>query len=396
MVITNLLLAGCSVHITPTSITAVMDQESIFPPEVSLAIINGTILDGNGGEPIADGVVLIHNEKIVAIGSSEEIKIPVKVDVLDASGGFILPGFINTHIHGGYNPELLHQMLLKGITTVRDEGARSSRELAEWLLIRDEVNGKPEYAHLVSAGFMIGSPGGYGDLFVDSPTRAEQAVVDELHAGADQIKVCLEDGYAGKHDLPKLSADELRIIIQTAHDHGGRVSGHITQAAYIPLMLDAGVDDIAHLAWDPIPEETLVRMVSEGVYLIPTFTVFRNYDAPMDQCVDNLRRFIQAGGMVALGNDFGGGPGNFEVGIPMYEIKMMQQAGMTPMQIIQAGTSNAAIVIGMGDSVGTLETGKIADILIVNGQVMDDINSISDISAVIHLGKVVHLGLDNE
>jgi imidazolonepropionase-like amidohydrolase len=117
--------------------------------------------------------------------------------------------------------------------------------------------------------------------------------------------------------------------------------------------------------------------------------VFRNYGAAEDPLVANLRTFVEAGGLVALGNDFGGGPGTFEVGIPMYEIEMMKIAGMTPMQIIQAGTRNAAVVIGLEDEVGTLEVGKIADILVVDGDPLKDISALSNIRLVLHLGVEV-------
>ncbi len=234
-------------------------------------------------------------------------------------------------------------------------------------------------------------PGGYGQLQVSSVDEAIEAVDTELDQGVDQIKVSLEDGYAGKHDLPKLTPAQMKAIVETAHGRGARVSGHITQAAYIPLMLDAGVDDIAHNTWDPIPDETIARMVDTGVFFIPTFTVFRNYDAPVQQCVLNLKAYVEAGGLVALGNDYGGGPGKFEVGIPMYEIEMMQKAGMSVMQIIQAGTRNAAVVIGLEEQLGTLEPGKIADILIVEGDPLADLSALTRIQAVFHLGKKVAL-----
>ena len=85
--------------------------------------------------------------------------------------------------------------------------------------------------------------------------------------------------------------------------------------------------------------------------------------------------------MVALGNDYGGGPGDFELGIPMFEIEMMTSAGMTPMQIIQAGTYHAAITVGLEDQIGTLEAGKIADILVVGGNPLVDLQKLTDIRA---------------
>jgi imidazolonepropionase-like amidohydrolase len=100
-------------------------------------------------------------------------------------------------------------------------------------------------------------------------------------------------------------------------------------------------------------------------------------------------RFVQLGGRVALGNDYGGGPGDFELGIPMYEVEMMVVAGMTPMQIIRAGTSNAAHVLRMDDELGTLERGKLADLLLVAGNPLEDPQALAEIRMVIHSGVVI-------
>jgi imidazolonepropionase-like amidohydrolase len=130
-------------------------------------------------------------------------------------------------------------------------------------------------------------------------------------------------------------------------------------------------------------------MVAKGIYLVPTFTVFRNYNAPIQTCVENLRRFVELGGQVALGNDYGGGPGQFELGIPMYEIEMMSQAGMTPMQIIVASTLNAARVSHVENELGTLEPGKIADVLVVKGNPLQDLNALRNVQMVIHSGVII-------
>lgn len=131
-------------------------------------------------------------------------------------------------------------------------------------------------------------------------------------------------------------------------------------------------------------------MVKKNIYMTPTFTVFKNYGAPVETCVQNLSNFIKAGGKVALGNDYGGGPGNFELGIPMYEIEMMSKAGMTPMQIITASTLNAAHVANLEKELGTLEKGKTADLLILAGDPLKDINALKQIKTVIHQGKIIH------
>lgn len=354
------------------------------------ALINGLLIDGTGAQPIANAVILIRDGRILAAGPSDQVTIPRGAQVIDLHGGSVLPGFINAHVHYGFNKANLQTWARGGVTTVRDESIIGDRPLTELMALRAEVNADPRFARLVSAGRMLRSPGGYGALTVTSPDDARQKVVEELDAGVDQIKIAMEDGYAGRSGLPKLSPEEITVILTTAHDRGTRVSGHITQSIYMRILVDAGVDDIAHLAYDPIPVATLEEMVAKDISLIPTFTVFRNYNAPLDLCVANLAAFVRLGGKVALGNDYGGGPGEFELGIPMYEIEMMSKAGMTPMQIILAATQNASHVVGLENEIGTLQPGMQADVLVVNGNPLNDLNSLKNVQWVLHAGQVIH------
>lgn len=371
-----LLLASCT---SPTSAV----QQDI------LVLVNGTLIDGTGADPLPNAVLVIQGEQIVAVGSKEEVEIPRGAKIIDVQGAAILPGFINAHVHFAFDEKNLQAWAQGGVTTVRDEAIISSGGPAKWMAWRDESNQNPEHARLVSAGYMMTVPNGYGDLFVTSPEDARQKVIEELDAGADLIKISMEDGYAGRSGLPKLTDEEIAAIISAAHERGKLVSGHITQAEYLEILVNAGVDDIAHVAYDPVPNEVWQETVAKDIYMIPTFTVLRNYGAPIATCVSNLRNFLAHGGQVALGNDYGGGPGEFELGIPMYEIEQMSAAGMTPMQIIIASTKNAAIVSGIDDQVGTLEMDKIADVLIVSGDPLDDLQSLTNIRMVIHNGKII-------
>ncbi len=354
-----------------------------------VAIVNGTLVDGTGAPPVPDGVLLVQGDRILAAGPRSTFAIPRGATQIDARGGTILPGFINAHVHDGFNTDNLSAWALGGVTTIRDEGMRSASDIAGQIAWRDESNKDLSHARLVSAGAMMGVPGGYGQLHVSSVDEARQKVNEELDAGVDMIKVSLEDGYAGRSGLPKLTPEELAAIIALAHERQVHVSGHITQADFMDQMARAGVDDIAHLAYDPVSPETFQLMVQQGIYLVPTFTVFRNYGALISACVQNLASFVRMGGKVALGNDYGGGPGTFELGIPMYEVQMMAQAGMTPMQVIQAGTLNAAYVLGLEGEIGTLERGKLADVLVVAGDPLQDLAALANTSLVMHQGVVI-------
>jgi len=363
----------------------------VVPPENkdTLVLHNGLLIDGTGSEPVPNAVVVIQNERIMAIGSNKNVEMPHDARVIDLNGSTILPGFINAHVHYGFTKENLQAWAYGGVTTVRDEGILSSGALKELMAQRDANSQNPRYARVVSAGRMIAPPNGYGWLYVTSSEEARLKVFEELDSGVDMIKISMEDGYAGRSGLPMLNANEIAAIVAAAHERGSRVSGHITQARYLQILVEAGVDDIAHIAYDVVPDEVWSTMVSNNIYLVPTFTVFRNYGAPMDICVRNLRNFLKHGGQVALGNDYSGGPGNFELGIPMYEIEEMSEAGMTPMQVIVASTKNAAIVSGIEKEVGTLETGKFADLLIISGNPLEDLQNLQSIQIVIHKGHII-------
>ncbi len=355
----------------------------------TLVLVNGTVIDGMGAEPMVNAVLVIREERIISVGSREAVDIPRGARVIDLEGATILPGFINAHVHFAFNEENLRAWANGGVTSVRDEAIISSGTLENLMTWRDESNQNPQVARLVSAGYMMTVPDGYGGLFVTSPDEARQKVFEELDAGVDLIKISMEDGYAGKSGLPKLTGEEIAAIVSAAHERGVRVSGHVTQAEYLEVLAAAGVDDIAHVPYDVVPDEAWQEMVAKDIYLTPTFTVFRNYGAPVTTCVLNLRNFLKHGGQVALGSDYGGGPGEFELGIPMYEIEQMSQTGMTPMQIIRASTRNAAIVSGIDDQVGTLEAGKIADVLILSGNPLDDLQNLLKIRMVIHNGTII-------
>ncbi len=351
-----------------------------------LALVNGFLIDGTGAAPISHAVVLIEDGKVAAVGRNGEVAIPKNAKVIDVSDHTIMPGFINAHVHGAFNAGRLAEWAQSGVTSVRDMSA-NGKTIDDIKNFRNNLN-RSDCARLFTAGFMITVPGGYGCLPVTSPEDARKKVTMLINAGVDAIKISLEDGYAGRSGLAKLSPEELREIITTAHKRGKRVTIHITQAQYLKQAVEAGVDEIAHIACDPIPMDVLQRMARENIYMIPTFTIFRHYGAPIDQCVNNLRQFIQAGGRVALGNDTGGFEG-YDPAMPMYEFECMQKAGMTPMDIIVAATRNGAYVCNQAGTLGTLEGGKNADVLVVEGDPLQDLNALRKVRLVVKEGKII-------
>jgi imidazolonepropionase-like amidohydrolase len=381
--IAGLALAGCGAGNVsePVSVSG------------TLALVHGTLIDGTGTAPVADAALVMDGPTITWAGPRGQVRIPAGAVVMDVGGATMLPGFINAHVHDAYSAANLEAWAWAGVTTVRDEGIlRTGVELRDLIAQRDAEWTAPRYARLVATGWMITAPGGYGRLGVADAVEARQAATDELDQGADQLKVAVEDGIAGQSDLPVLTAPALAAVVEVAHARGTRVSAHVTDAALLPRILDAGVDDAAHVMWDPVPDAVYRRMIGLGIAMVPTLTVLEAYGS-LAGAQANLRRFVSLGGRVALGNDYTDVPQNgfphFELGMPAWEIRRMAEAGMTPMQIIVAATREAARVCGLGGRLGTLEAGKLADVLVVDGDPLRDLNALAAVRLVIHGGVVI-------
>ncbi len=377
------LIEGCH---EPGPSAPVQERTLSIIKSTSYALVNGVIIDGTGAAPVQDGVLVVKGRIIDAVGPRQQVAVPAGAEVVDVEGATILPGVINAHVHDAFDESRLKIWAWNGVTTVRDEGMRRRLPFETQVAIRDSARLKPECARLVSAGYIMTVPGGYGGLEVTSSADAREKVFEQLDKGVDLIKLAQEDGYAGQSDLPKLSGEEMSAIIAAAHQRGTLVSAHITQSSYWRIVAEAGVDDVAHVAYDPVPDAVLETMVTKKIVLVPTFTIFRNYNAPVSVCIDNLRRHVNRGGSVALGNDYGGGPGSFEEGIPFYELTCMLQAGMSTMSILVACTRNAAQVAHIDSILGTLEAGKLADVLVVRGDPLSDLNALSRVRLVIREG----------
>lgn len=348
--------------------------------QASLVVV-GTVIDGTGVDPLPDAAVVIQGDRILAVGPLADLCLPADVPIIAPPNATILPGFINAHVHNAYRASALQTWAQAGVTTVRDLGQRLGWD---YFATRDRLRTEPRNARLIAAGPLVTVPGGYPiagnnfpSLTVTSPDDARIQIQQLVDDGADVIKITLTSGRA-----PSLSAEEAAAIVATAHQGGIPVTAHATTAADLRRALDAGVDDIAHLAVDRVPDELIRQMVEAGVAWVPTLE-------PLDfKGKDNLRRFVKAGGRVALGNDSGYLEG-IELGMPMREIHAMHDAGMTPMQIILAATRDAAYVCRQSDLLGTLQAGKAADILVVDGNPLRNLDVLQDVLLVIHDGIVI-------
>jgi enamidase len=388
--------------------------------EVTLVVTNGIVIDGTGGEPIPEGLVAIDSNRIVAVGRSSDFEIPMDVEIIDAAGGTILPGVINSHAHnvsGVGTRRIL--FLLDGVTSVCDLGIQLQRMQA---FEEERMNAGPA-ARGYKAGPIVTVPGGYPDppfiglnYDIEGEKEAEAAVRDLHDRGADYIKVALEPGIFGD-PWPVLNLQELRSIIATAHSHDLLVRAHVNNAK-LDIALEADVDVIEHV---PVPsflhedlepmfdergvfhippelEAQMLRMIEQEILLVPTLDVIID-DAyihgdiePDEEAIAQavlavVRFFHDSGGVIALGNDYGNA--GVEPGMPLDEMAFLQAAGLSQMEVIEAATRHAAYVCGQSDELGTLEMGRLADLIVVDGNPLDDLNAMDSVSYVVKDGEVV-------
>ena len=357
-------------------------------------LINCRLIDGTGSAPIANAVVAFEAGLIAKAGPADSIAIPQGAKVIDLKGATVMPGFINAHVHSAYQEQNLQNWLKAGVTTVRDEAPRIS---GNFLAERDRLNKNPAYARIVSATPILSVPGGYGGSYFDSADSASKLVGQYIKDGVDLIKISIEDDLQGRTwNMP--TYEEIKAVVETAHGGNRRVSAHISHVRNLDWAIDAGVDDIAHMVVEPISEQTAQRMAQKGIYWVPTLELWNGVSKDygldwLDTSMENLAIFKQAGGKVALGTDFAGYTVPFDSGFPITEVTLMRQAGMTPMEIIVAATSNAAHVCGLSGTLGTVEEGKVADLLIIQDDPLaldwSSQNPFLSVRMVVHGGKIV-------
>ena len=390
----------------PTSTTIAATTVAMGQISGSFALVNGTLVDGTGSDPVSDGVVVIDGGRIVAVGAGDQVTIPPDIPVVDVDGATILPGFVNAHVHAAFDEEHLEAWAHSGVTTVRDLGAWLDDGTGTvplpplvtcpaWgcaaasvvFTHRDELSADSRHARLVAAGPFVSASREPGDgyLAVTTQQQAEPAIDALVDDGADLVKIYIEEPTSGYVPVQ----DAITATVDAAHARGVLASAHILTRPHLEYALEARVDDLAHMIYDALPEDLITRAIEQNVYWIPTLELHQ-CTGNLAVATDNLRSFSQAGGNVALGTDFDGYRNcDFELGMPMTEIGLMLDAGMTPMQIIVAATSNGAHVCGLEDEIGTLEPGKIADILVVAGDPLDDMQVLTDVQIVIHNGVVI-------
>jgi imidazolonepropionase-like amidohydrolase len=339
-----------------------------------------TILIGPNLEPASGAAVTMDRSRIIAVGDP-----PATAEaVVELQGTTLIPGFIDAHVHIALADPAA--VVRRGVTTARDL-AWSPDEI--WPLVERSLDDAFNGPHLIAAGQMLTvargyptraawAPEGTGRV-VSGPANAAQAVAEQANAGACVIKVAL-NAEAG----PTPSADVMGAIVRAAHARGLKVTGHVTGLNELDKALDTGVDELAHILMsnEVIPEPTIDRMVDRGLVVVPTLSC--RFGSDRDTAVDNLRRFLNAGGRVVYGTDLGNeGP---KPGIDALEIAALSAAGMSGRRIIASATVDAARWLGLSDT-GVIASGARADLVAVAGDPLSDPSALTDIVAVWRAGR---------
>ncbi|WP_019415397.1 amidohydrolase family protein [Paenisporosarcina sp. TG20] len=405
-------------------------------------IKNGSLIDGNGGELVLHAAIAIEDEKIVFVGQEKDLpKFEGEVSYMDASGGFILPGFIDTHVHLmlEYEPvenrlstpfslnffkatEYMRNTINAGITSVRDCGGTDAG--VKQAVERGYVVG-PRMQISITA---LTTTGGHGDAWTasgqtvkllldeypgmpngicDGVEEVRKTVREVLRAGADIIKVHSTGGVLSATDHPEFTQfniDELKVMVEEASFRRGlKVMAHAQGAEGIKNAIKAGIHSIEHGIY--LDDECIELMLENGTFLVPTLLApvsvlelaetagmpdwgVKKAQEAMEAHKESIAKAYRAGVKIAMGTD----AGVMAHGTNLRELTLMHEIGMTPMETIVATTKTAAECMGWEDKVGTLDVGKLADIVITKVNPLTDLRSLEDnsnIRVVIKGGKVL-------
>jgi imidazolonepropionase-like amidohydrolase len=395
---------------------------------MSLAIRNILVIDGTGAK-LERATVVVDGDRIAAVGADSRVKIPRRSRVIEGRGLALLPGLIDCHVHYclDASPDTIRTLeqddptvtaikavaharatLEAGVTTVRDVGSRGHISISVARAIKAGVIPGPR---TLNAGLVICMPGGHAWFIgrqADGPDEIVKAVREQVRAGADVIKFIATGGVLTPGTSPgaaQLTPEELRAGVEEAVRAGRRVAAHAHGAEGMRNALRAGVHSIEHGTL--LDDEALDLFLERRTFLVPTLSAIQSgfehgktggmQDDALEKCAGmaeaqrkSFRKAVKAGVRIAMGTD-AGTPLNPH-GRNAQELSRMVQFGMTAMQAIEAATRSAATLLGLEQEIGTVEAGKQADLLVVNGNPLDDIALLETparLECVIQGGKIV-------
>jgi imidazolonepropionase-like amidohydrolase len=391
-----------------------------------IAVKAARVINGRGNVT-APGVVVVRGNKIESVGTSA----PSDAQIIDLGDSTILPGLIDAHVHtllqgditaADYDEQLFRESLAyralratKALRIALSHGFTTVRDLeTEGAMYTDVDLKKAVNAGIIAGPRMVVSTramsvtGGYGPSgyapdvtypmgvqIVDGVENGRKAVREQIAHGADWIKVYADRSYFVDKDgtlssIPTFTLEEMKAIVDEAHRLRHKVAAHAMARPGISNALNAGVDSIEHGI--SIPNDLIDMMVAKGVYLCPTLTV-TEVVAPGRGGVwlkipefhhDSFQRALRKGVKIAFGTDAGGF--DWSAVNEAKEFEYETRFGMTPMQAIESATRVAAELLDMSDRVGTLEPGKLADLVAVPGNPLQDITAMERVSFVMKDG----------
>lgn len=356
---------------------------------VDIAIEKAYVLDVMDGTYTLNTTVLIDDGIITHIFNDDSVQYAAD-RVVDGTGLYVLPGFINAHVHVQDDMDQLSLWVQSGVTSIR---VLSDWDTPPLVTRRKAWNTDAQTATMLVSTPIITKPNGYGSHYVDSPEEGRETVRQMADMGYDIIKISIEDQLQGKA-WSCLNLEETTAIVEEAHQLGLEVTAHVTNRQKLRIAIDAGVDEIAHMVFDRIPDEMLVKMVEKNIRFNPTLELWKGVQAhhggyAYKIAKDNLKRFHQLGGIVVFGTDFGGYFTGFDTAFPMTEVIAMQESGISNAEIIKSATYHAAHSSGKADILGTINVGKTADLILCDQDPLMDMGALMDLDYVIHLGEVI-------
>ena len=390
----------------------------------------GHLLDVKSGRMLANQQIVIEGDKIISVGPAASV--PTGANVVNLSNSTVLPGLIDAHVHlTGDNTKLGYEelgisvprealtgaknakiTLEAGFTTVRNVGASGYSDVA----LRDAINdGDVPGPHILVSGPALGITGGHCDEnllpsefhysaegVADGIPAVQHKVRENIKYGADLIKICATGGVMSKGDDPnaaQYTQEEMKAIVADAHRLGRKVAAHAHGAQGVTWASDAGVDSIEH--GHLMDDNSIATLKKNGTYLVPTLYLTEWWSENMEKmhapdylktkmktvslaAERNAQKAMQAGVKIALGTD----AAVYPHGLNAHELAVYVKLGMTPLQAIQSATLSGADLLGWSDKIGSIEPGKWADLIAVDGDPLHDITILQHVKFVMKSGQV--------
>ncbi len=412
-----------------------------------LALVDVRIFDAAGRPPIENGIIIIEGSKIADVGTRGEVSIPEDAEISECRGLTAIPGLIDAHLHllGLKSGDLVKEPMITplglffaravrelealinaGFTTIVDAGSLVALHL-KYAVAEGTIIGP----RIVAAGYPLSQTFGHGDahylpvewvdarttkkltplmsLICDGVNECRKAARYALREGSDFIKVMASGGILSEKDRPEyrqFTIEELRAIVDEARAAGKFVHAHAQGKIGIVNAIQAGVKVIAHAVF--LDEEAAILAKDHDVIVVPTLSIaqklievgpdagipewgLRKIREVYETHIENIRRAYRLGVKLVTGTDFLGGP--FRHGENALELKLfVEKLGMSPAEAIESATRIAAEAAGLSHAVGTLEPNKLADIVLVRDNPLDNIDVLLDsnnIVIVIREGRIV-------